>query len=299
MGSLERPNPAGQRPLDLTASGSMKRSVRSRFTPQSTRTVNYILFLWLYKSADCQTITVSEQLLHNRHYHLYNRSNGQVSLFKGEADYQRFLRLYQKYIPSIADTLAWVLMGNHFHLVVRIKSPRVYKYSRINFPSNADRAPLSGDAIRFEDVKWETIPAGNSPTSIGDRSASEGPDRINEFQHKPANPAKHFSHLFNAYTKYFNLRHHRTGNFFQRQFKRNPIESDTDLRQAIIYTHQNPVMHEFVKSPQEYPWTSYHQYADPKLSDEVIRSALLKHFDNRENFIAVHQMISGFAGFDL
>jgi len=239
---------------------------------------------------------VAEELIHNKHYHLYNRSNGQVNLFKDNADYQQFLKLYRKYIPPIADTLAWALMGNHFHLVVRIKSPQVYKYTRGTFPSNADGAPLLGDAIRFEDVKWETIPAGN-------RSASNGPDRVTEPDRittpKPANPTKHFSHLFNAYTKYFNSRHNRTGNFFQRQFRRNPIASDNYLRQAIIYTHQNPVKHGFVPYPKDYPWTSYHEYVDPDLSDEVIKKTLFQHFDNQENFVAVHQMISGFEGFDL
>lgn len=259
-----------------------------------------------------------EELLHNRHYHLFNRSNGQVSLFKGEADYRRFLRVYEKYIPPIADTLAWALMGNHYHLVVRIKEPQVYKYSRSTFLSNADGTTLSGDTIRFEDVKWETIPAvdwsASDDRSVseddrlapeGDRLASEGPDRITgpvrvtDIEPKPANPTKHFAHLFNAYTKYFNQRHHRTGNFFQRQFRRNPIETDDYLRQAIIYTHQNPVKHGFVKSLPDYPWTSYHQYVDPNLSDEVIKRALHQHFDTRENFIAVHQKISGFEGFDL
>lgn len=241
---------------------------------------------------------MTEQLLHNEHYHLFNRSNGKVNLFKAEPDYLRFLELYQKYIPPIADTLAWALLGNHFHFVVRIKEPRIYKYSSGKYLTNADGTPLTGDAIRFEDVKWETVPDDRS-ASKGDRSASKGPDRITDIEPKPANPSKHFSHLFNAYTKYFNLRYNRTGNFFQRQFRRNLIESDTQLRQAIIYTHQNPVKHGFVKSPEESPWTSYHQYVDSKFSDEIIKQALQKHFDNLENFIAVHKVISDFEAFDL
>jgi putative transposase len=31
------------------------------------------------------------------------------------------LRLYEKYIEPVAETYAWCLMGNHFHLLVRIR----------------------------------------------------------------------------------------------------------------------------------------------------------------------------------
>jgi REP element-mobilizing transposase RayT len=36
-------------------------------------------------------------------------------------NYYHFLRLYTKYIEPIADTYAWCLLKNHFHILVRIK----------------------------------------------------------------------------------------------------------------------------------------------------------------------------------
>ena len=32
-----------------------------------------------------------------------------------------FVNLYDKYISPVAKTYAWVLMRNHFHLLVKIK----------------------------------------------------------------------------------------------------------------------------------------------------------------------------------
>lgn len=60
-------------------------------------------------------------LEHGAYYHIYNRGNNGETLFYSPDNYYHFLRLYEKYVEPIADTYAWCLMGNHFHLLVRIK----------------------------------------------------------------------------------------------------------------------------------------------------------------------------------
>ena len=59
----------------------------------------------------------------NNFYHIYNRGINECAIFKAPTNYEHFLGLYDKYISPIADTFAWVLMGNHFHLLVKIKPP--------------------------------------------------------------------------------------------------------------------------------------------------------------------------------
>jgi len=180
-----------------------------------------------------------EPLVCGNFYHIYNRAIGSGDLFRDNDNYEYFLSLYDKFISPIADTYAWALMKNHFHFLVRIKENVVYKYS------NADR---SKDAVRledtrFEEVKWQTI----------NLSASAGPDSVK----KIPKPHLHFSHLFNAYTKYFNIRYNRHGSLFERSFKRKLIDNKDYLRQAILYIHNNPVHHGFCSHPIEYPWSSY------------------------------------------
>jgi REP element-mobilizing transposase RayT len=63
----------------------------------------------------------TEPLLHGQYYHIYNCGINGEPLFREETNYKHFLRLYEKYIEPVADTFAWCLMGNHFHLLVRIK----------------------------------------------------------------------------------------------------------------------------------------------------------------------------------
>ena len=206
-------------------------------------------------------------------YHIYNHGVGGRDLFVVPEDYEYFLRQYDKYILPVADTYAWTLMKNHFHLLVRIKEDVVYKYS------NADR---SVDAVRFEEVKWETI-----NLSSPNLSASFGPDSVEKSKIKTPKPHLHFSHLFNAYSKYFNKRYHKTGALFERPFKRKLIEEENYLKQIILYIHNNPVHHGFCSHPIEYPWSSYLTCISVKPT-KLCREPVIGWFDDIANFKAMH-----------
>ena len=55
-------------------------------------------------------------------YHIYNRGINGENLFKEERNYSYFLNKYASCITAIADTYAYCLLKNHFHLAVKIKS---------------------------------------------------------------------------------------------------------------------------------------------------------------------------------
>ena len=44
-----------------------------------------------------------------------------------------FLQLYEKYINPVAETFTWVLMADHFNVLVRIREERYYKKLRRGF----------------------------------------------------------------------------------------------------------------------------------------------------------------------
>jgi REP element-mobilizing transposase RayT len=52
-------------------------------------------------------------------YHIYNRGNNRQRVFFTRENYLYFLGKVEKYIISSADVLAWCLMPNHFHFLVR------------------------------------------------------------------------------------------------------------------------------------------------------------------------------------
>lgn len=61
-------------------------------------------------------------LLPGQYYHIYNRGNNRENIFIEERNYTYFLKLYAAHIEAVADTYAYVLLRNHFHLLVRIKA---------------------------------------------------------------------------------------------------------------------------------------------------------------------------------
>jgi len=60
-------------------------------------------------------------LISGYYYHIYNRGNNGENLFPEERNYPYFLQLYIRYLLPVADTYAYCLMKNHFHLLVRLR----------------------------------------------------------------------------------------------------------------------------------------------------------------------------------
>lgn len=57
-------------------------------------------------------------------YHVFNKGINGENIFLNEIDYQKFLNKYAIYIEPIANTYAYSLLGNHFHLLIKTKSER-------------------------------------------------------------------------------------------------------------------------------------------------------------------------------
>ncbi len=190
----------------------------------------------------------------NQSYHLYTHANGSENLFRNEENYRYFLKRYEEFIPPVVDTLAYCLMPNHLHLLVRVKGETELKEF---FKSKSkDLTGLTG----------------------ADKQDLSGLERLTILQ---------FSHLFNAYTKAYNKVYNRRGSLFIRSFKRKEITSDSYFTTVIQYIHTNPVKHGFAKQLTDWPWSSYHNFLLYKLTS--IQQEVINWFGNRQQFIQLHQ----------
>jgi len=111
------------------------------------------------------------------------------------------------------------------------------------------------------------------------------PDRVPNPVRGETFPASlQFSKLFNSYAQAFNKRTDRHGSLFERPFKRKIIENEWNLKQVILYIHNNPVHHGFCSHPLEYPWSSYLTCVSVKPT-KLNREKVIGWFDDQVNFM--------------
>lgn len=162
-----------------------------------------------------------EALQTGQYYHIYNHANGDDNLFREAKNYPFFLAKYQQHINPIAETIAWCLMPNHFHLLVRIKEEVNLKQ---DFPKFQTLENLS---IEEKELKLSYL------------------------------LSKQFSNFFSSYSQSFNKVYQRRGSLFLKNFKRKKVDNEAYLLQLIIYTHLNPVKHGFTSNLLAWEWSTY------------------------------------------
>ncbi len=217
-----------------------------------------------------------EPLEHGKYYHIYNRGINGENLFREKANYLYFLKLYDKYIDPVAETYAWCLMPNHFHLLVRIKDE-----AEIGFISRLKHKPPTG--LKAAVGVYATV----SPTAV------ENPDGGLNTTNRKYNPSHQFSHLFNAYAQAYNKRYNRHGSLFENPFDRILVDNEKYYKNLVVYIHNNPSHHRFVEDSIEYPWTSYLTVKSTKPT-KLKRSNVIRWFDDIENFESLHKKASDY-----
>lgn len=58
-------------------------------------------------------------------YHIFNQGNNKIKIFYKRENYLFFLAKLKTYVSPYADILAWCLMPNHFHLMVRVNEVKL------------------------------------------------------------------------------------------------------------------------------------------------------------------------------
>ena len=115
------------------------------------------------------------KFLEGHFYHIYNRSVDRKPMFKNADNYQYFLRQYEHYLSEVIETYAYCLLGNYFHLLVRIPEdltifPKVVKskYSRRTHPHPAKY--LSTTSTRCSNSTTSPFVAASSVNSMQSNS---------------------------------------------------------------------------------------------------------------------------------
>jgi REP element-mobilizing transposase RayT len=206
-------------------------------------------------------------------YHIFNHANGFENVFREAENYRYFLEKYRLYISPIAETYAYCLMPNHFHLVVRIRKRSVIEQLLLNSKS---------------------ITSNNSNNSITTFSKVQNFGKGELIKKTISNCdiekylSKQFANFFSCYTQSFNKSYKRMGSLFIKNFKREPIDDKQHFFNVVIYTHRNPIHHGFRNSFEEWGYSSYFEIIHNR-SEFIEVEKLLKTFGGSDLFIDKHQ----------
>lgn len=210
-----------------------------------------------------------ELLEPNRTYHIYNRGINGENIFKEERNYRYFLEKYSQYIEPIAETFAYCLLKNHFHIAIRTRS----EAEIIDFYVKKKLKIIQGKEIVDENLNIANI-----------RPINDVKIEIPSVSHIIS---RQFASLFNGYAQAINKANNRTGGLFEEPFRRILVDSDAYFTELIYYIHFNPQKHSFVKDFRAYPHSSYHAHLSQAMT-RLKREEVVDWFGNKDDFERFH-----------
>jgi len=201
-------------------------------------------------------------------YHIYNHAVGWDNLFQEEENYRFFLSKLIPRISPFSDVLAYCLMPNHFHFLIRIKEKK-------------ELVKLWQEKLKL--LKEKRLKKNSDETAdhfLIDRLI------INEF-----------GNFFNSYVQAYNKVYRRYGSLLKESFQRKIVTSDTHLLKLICYVHNNPVAHGFTSRRERWKHSSYLDILNRRKSFVLIEE-VLELFKGAENYVQLHDQFLR-SGYDI
>jgi putative transposase len=167
-------------------------------------------------------------------YHLISRTTLEGFVL-GDAEKDHLLGLIKRLSAFyLAEVLGFSLMGNHFHLLVRM---------------HPQSSCSNGEIRERYDLRYGA-----------EKSAAFDDRQIQELGRKMADVSEFVKDLKQHFTRYYNKRHNKKGYFWAERYKSVIVEKGETLINCLAYIDLNPVRAGLVERPEDYRWCSlgYH-----------------------------------------
>ena len=167
-------------------------------------------------------------------YHVMSRAalDGYVL---GDVEKEYLVELIKKLSKVyFAEVLGFCVMGNHFHLLVRMHQDEEYSDENIK-----KRYELYyGDKVQGELHIGQILPLRNKWSSL----------------------SEYMKEVKQGFSRFYNRRHNRKGFFWSERFKSVIVDNGETLINCLAYIDLNSVRAGIVKKPDDYRWCSlgYH-----------------------------------------
>jgi len=185
-------------------------------------------------------------------YHVISRFVERQFATGTDEQKQMFLQLLLRQAAfSGIEVLTYCIMGNHFHLLLRVPE-------RPENISEKEVLRRVGKIWKPERVKAlkETFKTWRKISVIGDELVEE---KLARFRERMYNLPEFMKDLKQRYSKWFNFINERKGTLFEERYKSVLVEDGTALRMMAAYIELNPIRAGIVEDPADYPYSGYAQ----------------------------------------
>jgi len=217
----------------------------------------------------------------NNYYHVYNRSIDRKPMFCNTGNYDFFMKRYDKYLSPVIDTYAFCLLGNHFHLLIKPKTPsQSQDLTTFGKLSNLPQPqPQPQNLTTFEKLSNlpQPQPHPQNLTTFGKLSNLTTHDIVSH----------QFQMFFQSYAMAFNKQQFRIGTLFQTPFKRALVNSNEYLIRLVYYIHANPQLHGLIPDFRDWRWSSYFEILDAR-PNNTIQLEVLNWWGGKKQYIDYH-----------
>src|SRR6056297_77819 len=179
------------------------------------------------------------KLYPGRIYHIYNRGNNHQKIFFERKNYFYFIQKMETHLHKHTDILAWCLMPNHFHWMIKVHDD----YASDHYLSSSKNE---------SDTVYRVPPLSRSISTL----LSSYTKGVNKMYDRNGS-------LFQQKTKAIDL---------------NSIDSSDEYYPIICfnYIHQNPLKARLVNRIEDYEFSSFRDYND-KNSDSICNLNLSRY----------------------
>jgi putative transposase len=70
--------------------------------------------------------------------------------------------------------------------------------------------------------------------------------------------------VLKGYSRYFNIKYNRKGPLWEGRFHNVVVQTDEQLLHLTRYIHLNPVTSYLIEKPENWKFSSYHEYINPE-----------------------------------
>ncbi len=139
-----------------------------------------------------------------------------------------------------AEVIGFCLMGNHFHLLVRMHPGEEYSDEEIK-------------------KRFKLLYGDEKKHNLGD-------EQIPSLREKWADLSEYIKEIKQSFSRFYNRLHNRKGFFWSDRFKSVIADNGETLINCLAYIDLNPVRAGIVEKPEDYRWSSlgYHVQANNK-----------------------------------